>query len=245
MRIATGILSLFIMLGNGCAGQPTTSTAATVTGITAPTEIETAVDRTTANAIPSGSPAGATFVSIDPLNDDGTATGITPNANRTVSFTTDTVTRTDANGKESGTFASIDKLNWSAGFGSGSASFSIDGDNMIWDGLTYQRVATSKFDSRKSLISFFDGSTYNTVGSFDTGEDAFGKPVSGKWSVQFADNRIVLSIGNTVSVGTYSFIDGSSFKIDALFDELTAYVLNNDQLVIDSIVYQREAGKFN
>jgi len=157
-----------------------------------------------------------------------------------LSFTTDTVTHDDIDGTETGKFSNIDESGWIANLGSGSVNFKIDGDSIIWDEINYQRVATSRFDSRQALISFFNGSTYKTLGQFDIGEDAFGGVALGQWTVQFADNQVVWSVQDIVSVGTISFIDGSSFKIDTPFAELTAFVLNDNQLVIDSIVYQRE-----
>jgi len=173
---------------------------------------------------------------IDQITPDKVSDG----SNRTLSFTTDTVTHDDIDGTETGKFSNIDESGWIANLGSGSVNFKIDGDSIIWDEINYQRVATSRFDSRQALISFFNGSTYKTLGQFDIGEDAFGGVALGQWTVQFADNQVVWSVQDIVSVGTISFIDGSSFKIDTPFAELTAFVLNDNQLVIDSIVYQRE-----
>lgn len=236
MHNTLGILSLTIFLATGCGGRTN------IAPIEADIETVSATDQITTDETLTGILAGATFVSVDPLDSDGTP----PTVNRTLSFTSDEVTNNNIDGREVGSFsnidgsASTDTSEWIANFASGSVNFSVDGNSILWDGISYQRVAASLFDSRQSLISFFDGSTYNTVGEFDIGENAFGQVALGNWSIQFADNQIVWSVQDTVTVGTYSFNDSGSFNIDLGFNELTAFVLNNDQLVIDSIVYQRE-----
>ena len=237
MRNTFGILSLAIILAGGCGGR------ANVNVVDPNPESEPAiVDQVIADEAQISSFAGATFVSVDPLNDDGTAINRSPNTSRTLSFTTEAVTHNDNNGTETGTYSNLDGSDWVANFVSGSVNFSEGNDSIIWDGITYQRVATSLFDSRQSMINFFNGATYKTLGRFDVGENAFGGVALGQWSVQFADNQIVWSVQDTVSIGTFSFIDGSSFSIDVSFQELTAYVLNDKQLIIDSIVYQRVDG---
>jgi len=97
------------------------------------------------------------------------------------------------------------------------------------------------FDSQEDLTVFLDGSTFNTVDQFDLGENASGARAMGQWSARFDGVRILWAVQDTLRPGTYSRIDHSSFKITFGSDERTVFVLSNDQLVIDSIVYQREA----
>ena len=232
-----GIVFLALFLAAGCGGRTNIAVVDAVTE----TEPDSASNQISPDGVLVGLLAGATFVSVEPLNSDGTAISTPPTTNRTLNFTTNAVTHNDIDGTEVGTFSNIDGFDWVANFGSGSVNFSGGNNSILWDGINYQRVATSQFDSRQSLISYLDGTTYTTLGQFDIGENAFGGLELGQWSVQFVDNQVVWSVQDTVSVGTYSFIDGSSFNIDAPFSEITAYILKNDQLVIDSIVYQKEA----
>jgi len=230
MRNTVGTLSLAILLAAGCSGRTNIAT------VDADVEAVSVTNKITADETSTGILTGATFVSVDPLNSDGTP----PSVNQTLKFTQDEVTHNKIDGKEVGSYSNIEGSEWVARFSSGSVNFSGGGNSILWNGTNYERVATSRFDSRQSLISYLDGSTYATVDQFDIGENAFGQVALGKWSVQFADNQIVWSVQGTVTVGTYSFNNGSSFNIDVGFNELTAFILNNDQLVIDSIVYQRE-----
>ena len=238
MRNTVGTLylaiPLAILLASGCSGR------ANIVSVDAIPETVPATDQITTDETFTSILAGATFVSVDPLHNDGTP----PSVSQTLRFTDNEVTHNKIDGREVGSYSTIDSSTsdseWVASFASGSVNFSSDGNSILWDGINYQRVATSRFDSRQSLISYLDGSTYATVDQFGIGENAFGQVALGKWSVQFADNQIVWSVQGTVTVGTYSFNNGSSFNIDVGFNELTAFILNNDQLVIDSIVYQRE-----
>jgi len=246
------ILSVAILLFTGCSSGlkniPAVSKdtdAVSVTNQTETAQAATAQATTTEAATDeslAGILAGATYVSIDPLNSDRTPINTPPTTSRTLSFTSTAVTHNKIDGNTVGSFSNVNDSEWIANFASGSVKFRADADTIVWDGVTYQRVATSQFNSQQSLIRYFNGSTYTTLGQFDVGENAFGQRALGQWSVQFADDQIVWSVQDTVSVGRYSFIDGSSFTIEAPFDELTAFVLNDDQLVIDSIVYQKEAG---
>ena len=103
-----------------------------------------------------------------------------------------------------------------------------------------QRATSDQFDSQQSLINSLDGSIYSTVGRFDLGENASGQQVVGQWSILFTGNQLEWAIQDTVIVGTYTFIDGSTFRANFLANEITVVVINNDQLVIDSVLYQRE-----
>ena len=232
------IMSVAVLLTAGCSSTPINSPV-----IEAGNEAVSVAAQTTAEESLIGILAGATFVSIDPLNTDGTPINTPPSTSRTLSFTSTVVTHNKIDGNEVGSFSTIDGSEWVANFASGSINFRANANTIVWDGITYQRVARSQFDSQQSLINYFNGSSYSTLGRFDVGENAFGQLALGQWSVQFADDQVVWSVQDTVSIGRYSYIDGSSFTIEGpAATELTAFVLNENQLVIDSIVYQREAG---
>ena len=134
---------------------------------------------------------------------------------------------------ETGTFSISESADGIATFDSGSINFSIDGDHIVWNSLTYQRVATSQFNSQQSLTDFLDGSAFNTVDLFDIGENAFGGLAMGHWSVRFDGDNIIWSVQDTVRIGTYSFIDSSSFNISFGSGGLSLFILSDEQLVID------------
>ena len=144
---------------------------------------------------------------------------------------------------ETGTFSISESADGIATFDSGSINFSIDGDHIVWNSLTYQRVATSQFNSQQSLTDFLDGSAFNTVDLFDIGENAFGGLAMGHWSVRFDGDNIIWSVQDTVRIGTYSFIDSSSFNISFGSGDLSVFILSDEQLVIDSIVYERPVSR--
>lgn len=186
---------------------------------------------------------GATFVSVDPLNADGTAVNTMPTANRTLSFTRDTVTSNQIDGTEVGSFSLVEGFDWIAEFDSGSVSFSSNGLFVIWDSIRYELVATSLVDSQESLVSFLAGSTFNTPGQFDIGENALGEVALGPWTVIFSDDTdasVSWFFQDVALSGSYSFIDDSSFTIDFSGDERTVFVLDDGELVIDSRVYETE-----
>ena len=225
MKNSLWILSLAALVIAGCDGKTF------VTNNADPAN-EIIIEETLADTL-----AGSTFVSIEPLNNSGTPA----TANRTVSFTIDTVTQSHANGADVGTFELLDSSGGIASFETGTIDFSINGDTIIWNSMAYQRVAESLFDSQESVTNFLEGSTFSTLDQFDIGENVSGGLAMGQWSARFDRVNILWFVQDTVLPGTYSFKDSSSFTISFGSSQITVFVINNEQLVIDSIVYQREA----
>jgi len=184
--------------------------------------------------------AGATFVSAEQLEVGETANGGLAMGHWTVSFTADTVTWAYSDVVEVGTYSYVDGVKPVANFSGREIAFSGDGVSVTWDSRQYLRTATSVFDSQQSLVSYFDGTKYNSVEELDLGENASGGLAMGNWSADFNGDEVTLLIQDTVQVGTYSYVGGSSFRISFFNSDITAYVLYDNQLIINSVVYEKD-----
>ena len=232
MKSTAGIYSLISLLAlAGCDGSSNGSSNSGISG----TNGNTATDEAS-NISPDSAPdecsadvlldqfAGVTFVSADLLEDSDR--GLTP-SHWLVNFTNDTVTWTQSELSELGTFPFAAGSSREASFSDRDISFSSTGNDLIWDSQTYYRFSSPQFDSMETLIANFDGTTFNSVEADNV-------------SVRFEGNQLFISELDTVRVGTYSFIDNQSFNTDFGTSNVTAYPLSNDRLLVDSLLYERD-----
>ena len=168
--------------------------------------------------------AGATFVSADLLED--AERGLTP-SHWTVSFTNDTVSWTQSELIELGTFEFAAGSSRVADFSDREVNFSGTGSDLIWDSQTYFRISSSQFDSAETLIENFDGSAFDSV------------EVDGL-SVRFEGDQLFIEEEDTVRLGTYSFVDDLSFNTNIGDQDVPAYPLFDDRLLLDSTLFERD-----
>lgn len=168
--------------------------------------------------------AGATFVSADILED--TDRGLTP-SHWTLSFTNDMVSWTQSELAELGSFEFAAGSSRVADFVERDIAFSSTGNNLIWDSQTYLRISSSLFDSQETLIANFDGTNYNSVENKDQ-------------SVRFEGDQLFIERQDTIQLGTYTFIDDTSFNTRIDGQVIPAYSLFSDRLLLNSILYERD-----
>ena len=178
--------------------------------------------------------AGATFVAVDdpdanPESGDGV-----------LSFTEDTVTWTRPDLVEVGTYTDTGDSVLVASFPDRDISFEENGFNLIWDSRSYLRAGNSLFDSQESLVTFFDGTTFNTIEAVASGVSQTADQAVANRSLQFDGNEVTLLEDGAVSVGTYTNVDGKSFTVNFPDNELLVVVLNRNMLVADSVIYNRD-----
>ncbi len=194
--------------------------------------------------------SGATFVAVgvDDANVDA------PSGIGSLSFTRDTVTWTRTELVLAGSFVQSqtsvtevgsytedfsDEL--VASFPDREIIFSSDAGNLIWDSIGYRRANGSQFDSQESLEEYLNDSIFISTEQFDiTGGQSEGQSLT-SWSIRFEGEQVFWSErGGVVIIGTVSFIDDSSFKIEFANRETTVVALNRDNLVIDAVLYEKD-----
>ena len=194
--------------------------------------------------------SGATFVAVgaDQPNVDS------PSGIGSVSFTSDTVTVTQSeivladsfvqsqsSVTEVGSFVDDFSDELTATFPDRDVPFSSDAGNLIWDSISYRRADGSQFSSQESLVEYLDGSVFTSIEQFDvTGGQSEGQRLT-SWVIRFdGDQAFWAERGGVVIVGTISFIDDSTFKVEFANREITVVALNRDNLVIDAVVYEKD-----
>ena len=230
MKRTPGFCSLVAMLMlAGCDGSSTSSISISsnigdaVTNETSDGAIDIATDEGSADVLLDQF-AGATFVSANLLEDADR--GLTP-SHWLVSFTNDTVTWTQSELLELGTFPFAAGSRRDASFSDRKISFNSSGNDMIWDSQTYYRLSSSQFDSTETLVANFGGATFNSIEIDNV-------------SLRFEGNQLFISELDTVRVGAYSFTDSQSFNTNFGGSDSTAYPLFNDRLLVDSVLYERD-----
>ena len=229
--LLTGIFSLAIIGCGSGSGSNLTGSSVTAEVITAIPETDAETEGTVAAMF-----AGATFVLIK----DGESLLVDDADTSVVSFTYDTVTWVQSDGQETGAYVRGDTYPWVASFAGYDVEFQPSGSALQWGTEIYSRTGGSSFNSQENMVGYLSGSTYNTVELFDGGETVTGEVAQANWSVQFDDNNIYWSVRDTVSIGQISYVDDSTFTASFNGNEKTIVVLNESQLVIDSILYEKE-----
>ena len=168
--------------------------------------------------------AGATFVSANLLED--AERGLTP-SHWTVSFTNDMVSWTQSELIELGTFEFAAGSDRVADLSDREINFSGSGNDLIWDSEIYYRISSSQFDSQETLIENFDGSDFNSVDVDDL-------------SLRFEGDQFFIEQQDIIQLGTYSFIDDVSFNTSIGGQDMPAYPLVEDRLLLGSTLYERD-----
>jgi hypothetical protein len=183
--------------------------------------------------------AGASFVSVITSSIGSNQAGVRTAPNQVLTFGRDSVISSQSGVTEIGDYAYNDDGTLLAQLPDRTITFSADGGDLIWDSRSFKRAASAQFDSQPSLAAFLDGSTYTSVEQLDVGESAEGELVLGNWSISVIGDQFIYSAQDTVLIGTYSYLDGSSFTINGFQQEISAVVLDQDQLVVDSVTYEK------
>lgn len=183
---------------------------------------------------------GATFVLADEPGFNQSATDGTATDNWSVSFTTDTVNWNQSGVATEGTYSTVDDTNYMAVFPDQEISFTKNGSNIEWDARSYFRTATSKFDSQESLVTYFDDSTYESKSQLPIEGTTIGEQSMGNGSIGFNGDEFSWNYQDIIEIGTYSYIDGSSFKVSFSTREITVFVLDTNELVLDSEIYAQD-----
>lgn len=232
MRFTPIILTFTLFTAIGCS-----SDSAELLGNTESTQDST-LSTTNTTGTTTGIVAffnGATFVIADQPTVVETPNEATQTDNWSVSFTSNTVTWNQSGVITEGTYSEIDGTNSVATFADREIDFTKDGSNIIWNSISYSRTAISLFDSQESLEAYFNGSRYKFLG----GENESGEPVMGNWSVLFNNDEFSWATQDTIELGTYSYVDGSSFKVSFSNRDISVHVLDNNELVLDSAIYAK------
>lgn len=249
MRVIHGLSILTFLIAAGCGGTTVANTNYPDSGKSTKTDIGAeSVPMVGNKARPSlmKKLVGATFVSLETLEVGESVDGSPLLGNWTVSFDTDTVIWNNSDVAEVGTYSFDNNGNAIASISGTQFIFSSDGTTLNWDSRSYRRLERPLFDSQESLEAYLDGSRYESVETFDLGENASGDLAMGRWAAVFEGNRAVLAIQDTLEAGTYSFRSGSSFNIDFFGGQSTVYALTGDQLLIDSVLYEKTSiSQFN
>ncbi len=183
--------------------------------------------------------AGATFASVMSENLGQKADSNPVRGSWHISFTNDSVTWVRGGSVETGTYRRNDDGSWMAQFPEQDVTFNVHGAGVIWDSSTYLRTTRSAFDSRESLIAYLDGTRYDSVEPLDLGKTATGELAVGNWSVQFNDSEVTWLVQDTVSAGTYDYINDAEFALDVITPQVNAVVLANGNLLINSQIYEQ------
>ncbi len=181
--------------------------------------------------------SGATFVLVTPADaiDD-----LSSLSSSVIDFTNDTVTWSLEGQQNQGSYAATSNSRFVATFADRAVEFEAAGGNLLWDSVSYQRAARTAIDSQQALTTTLNGSRYNTEALLDTGETASGEVAMGRWSVAFADDQITRAVQDTLSAGTISYINDSSFRASFPNQELTMVFLDGNKLAVNSVVYVKE-----
>lgn len=180
---------------------------------------------------------GATFVITDQAAIVEIPNGAIEADNWSVSFTANTVTWNQSGVVTEGTYSETDSTNSVAIFADREIDFKRDGSNIIWNSVSYSRTAISKFNSQESLEAHFNGSRYHSKELFLGGENVSDELVQGNWSIRFNNDEFFWAYQDMIEFGTYSYINGSSFNVSFSNRDITVYVLDNNELVLDSAIY--------
>lgn len=172
--------------------------------------------------------SGATFVSTEnPVSS-------------IVKFTADEVFWTQSDTIDSGSYLDNGETNLTATFAFGDIPFSDAGGDIIWNSVKHRRAAGSQFDSRENLVAFLDNATYRSVELLQGGERADGSVGTINWSMWFEDDKVFWATRDTIAVGTYSYVDGSTFNVSFGNSIMPVTMLHNDQIVIQGSVYEKD-----
>lgn len=178
--------------------------------------------------------SGATFVSTD------------SSAPAVVRFTNDEVFLTQSGITTAGSYLNNGESTLSASFSSGDIPFSAAGGNIIWNSAEFRRTARLPLDSQESLTVFLDGATYTSVELLAGGERPDGTVGTNNWSLRFEGDNAFWATRDTIAVGTYSFVDGSSFDVSFGGSVMRVALLESDQIVVSGSVYEKEfSNQFN
>lgn len=182
--------------------------------------------------------AGATFVGVEQAGSTDNPNSGMGSGTSLVRFTADNVSWSRENDIRLGSYSLTGDTDLVATFPNSQVTFSADSGNLIWDSVSHRRAASSLFSSQESLTTYLDGSRYDSVEKYDVGETPDGSLALGNWSVRFYGDEIHWAVQDTIAVGSYSYLDESSFKAVFSNQEFIVVVLDNMELVLNSIVYE-------
>ena len=184
----------------------------------------------------------ATFKTIDRFDVGEDASGVIALGSWSLRFVGDEVSWSVQDTIAVGAYSYIDDSSFAANFSDENVKVYVlpDGELML-NSLVYKKELASQFNSQESLVAFLDGETYKSNGLKPIGESSSGTTALGHWYIDFSDNTFSWSYQDVAEVGSYTYLDDSSFTA-ILYDREYTIEVQGDDIIWDGTRYFRELG---